>query len=416
MADNNQGYIDPNYVDPSLLAQYDEPEPDYSKMQQNVQPVKTHTERAPYTGDDKLTAIFEQAISQDASDIHLLAGCPPLLRVSKELSPIMGMEELTSEDLQDFIKQLTKGKQKAEELLEETRLLDTNFKYDTTRFRVNISFSMDAPTITMRLIKETLPAYESLNLPPIVKEFALKAQGLILVTGKPGSGKSTTLSALVNEINETENKKILMLENPIEYVHTNKKSVIVQKEVSPYGDCKTYHQGVVNSLREDCDVLIVGEVRDKSTMDAAIEMAETGHLVLGTLHTNSCSETIDRIINFYPTEDQQTVKFMLANALKLIVSQRMLRGGYGNMVMIPEILVVDDQVGGMIKRDKFNSVEVEDAMQSGREKGNYSLVFSLADAVSDGKITIEQAHKEVDFKRQELLDRIIAAGRQRKYY
>ena len=275
---------------------------------------------------------------------------------------------------------------------------------------------MDAPTIAMRLIKGTLPPYESLNLPPIIRDFAFKTQGLILVTGKPGSGKSTTLSAIVNEINENENRKILMLENPIEYVHQNKKSVIVQKEVSPFGDCASYHQGVINSLREDCDILVVGEIRDKTTMDATIEMAETGHLVFGTLHTNSCSETIDRIINFYPTEDQQTVKFMMANAMKLIVSQRMIRGSYGNMVMIPEVLVVDEQVGGMIKKDKFNNIEVDDAMQSGREKGNISIVFSLADAVNAGKITQEQAMKEVDFKRQELLSRVIAAGKQRKFY
>ena len=302
------------------------------------------------------------------------------------------------------------------EIFEKEKLLDTNYKYKTTRFRVNVAHAMDMPTISMRLIKDTLPPYESLNLPPIIKEYAMKSQGLILVTGKPGTGKSTTLSALVNEINETENKKILMLENPIEYVHKNKRSVIVQKEVNMFGDCPTYKRGVVNSLREDCDVLVVGEIRDKVTMDATIEMAETGHLVLGTLHTNSCSETIDRIINFYPTEDQQTVKFMLANALKLVVSQRMIRGELGNLIMIPEILVVDEQVGGMIKKEKFNNIEVEDMMQSGREKGNVSIVFSLADAVNAGKITMDQAMREVDFKRQELLQRVVAAGKQRKYY
>jgi twitching motility protein PilT len=301
-------------------------------------------------------------------------------------------------------------------LLEEKRMLDINYKYRESRFRVNVSFSMDVPTITMRLIKDQLPYYDSLNLPQNVRDYVLKSQGLILVTGKPGAGKSTTLSALVNEINENDNKNILMLESPIEFVHQNKRSVVVQKEVGPFGDCKTYHEGVINSLREDCDVLVVGEIRDKETMDATIEMAETGHLVLGTLHTNSCSETIDRIINFYPTEDQPTIKFMIANILKLIVSQRMLRGGYGNLVMIPEVLVIDDHIGGMIKKDKFNNIEVDDAMQSGREKGNLSIVFSLAEAVIDGKITMDQALKEVDMRRQELLTRIVAAGRQRRYY
>ena len=411
----NDNFIDPNYVDPSLLAQYDEPEPDYSSKSYST-PQQMYQPQNIKTDGPMLDQILSYAINMEASDVHLLSGCQPLVRISKELTSIEQMNTLTPEDMTEFITQITGGKERLLDLLDEQRLLDINYKYESTRFRVNISYSMDVPTITMRIIKDQLPPYDSLNLPPIIKDYAVKSQGLILVTGKPGSGKSTTLSTLVNEINENENKKILMLENPIEYVHSNKRSVIVQKEISPYGDCRSFHEGVVNSLREDCDVLVIGEIRDKVTMDAAIEMAETGHLVLGTIHTNSCSETIDRIINFYPTEDQQTIKFMLANALKLVVSQRMLRGGYGNLVMIPEILVVDDQVGGMIKKDKFNSIEIEDIMQSGRERGNYSLVFSLADAVLDGKITLEQAYREVDFKRQELLTRIVNAGRQRKYY
>ena len=400
--DSNE--IGPDYVDPSLLSSYDD----------------SPASNAPVNGSgdatNVLNSIFQQAIDREASDIHLIVGCLPLIRVSKELIYLDTYDEVNMEQQQKYINIILKNNAKMYHVLEEQRLLDTNFKYGSTRFRVNLSFAMDAPTISMRIIKDTLPPYESLNLPPIIKEYAIKSQGMILVTGKPGTGKSTTMSALVNEINETENKKILMLESPIEYVHTNKRSVIVQKEVSPYGDCKSYHTGVVNSLREDCDVLVVGEIRDKATMDATIEMAETGHLVIGTLHTNSCAETIDRIINFYPTEDQQTVKFMLANALKLVVSQRMLRGGYGNMIMIPEVLVVDEQIGGMIKKEKFNNIEVEDAMQSGREKGNISIVFSLADAVNSGRITMEQAMKEVDFKRQELLTRVVAAGKQRKFY
>ena len=410
--DNNNDVIDSNYVDPALLAQYSEEEKDYSREY-----IKTTTTPSftPKENQTKLDTILEQAVAVEASDIHILVGCPPILRVSKELQYIEFVGEVSQEDMDTFIKEVVHDNPKVIELYEEQRLLDTNYQYGETRFRVNLSFSMDVPTMTMRLIKQDLPLYESLNLPPIIKKFTIASQGLILVTGKPGSGKSTTLNALVNEINENESKKILMLENPIEYVHKNKQSIIVQKEIGPFGDCKSYHEGVVNALREDCDVLIVGEIRDKITMDATIEMAETGHLVLGTLHTNSCAETIDRIINFYPTEDQQTVKFMVANALKLVVSQRMLRGGYNNLVMIPEVLVVDDHVGGMIKKDKFNSLEVEDAMQSGREKGNISIVFSLADAVNDGKITVEQAKREVDVKRHDLLLRVIAAGKQRRY-
>ena len=406
--------IGPDYVDPNLLNSYTDEPPKATNNSNNF----AGTPNIPTNGspEDIMNSIFQQAIDREASDIHFIVGCRPLIRVSKELIFLDYYNELTNDDVNEYVKVIIQKSEKMLQVFEEQRVLDTNYKYGSTRFRVNLSFTMNSPMISMRVIKDTLPPYDSLNLPPIIKEYAIKSQGLILVTGKPGTGKSTTMSSLVNEINETENKKILMLESPIEYVHTNKRSVIVQKEVGPYGDCKSYQIGVRNSLREDCDVLVEGEIRDKATMDATIEMAETGHLVIGTLHTNSCSETIDRIINFYPTEDQQTVKFMLANALKLVVSQRMLRGGYGNMIMIPEVLVVDEQVGGMIKKEKFNNIEVEDAMQSGREKGNISIVFSLADAVNSGRITMEQAMKEVDFKRQELLSRVVAAGKQRKFY
>ncbi len=405
---SDEGYRGPEFVDPNLLSKDEE---------EDITPIYDTKPVTPgFVDGTELDQILSMAIDNEASDIHLLVGCQPLLRIAKVLGPVDGLPEITIEQQQEFIKQLLKDDPRLVETYEQQKILDTNYNYNDIRFRINLSYSMDVPTISMRIIKAQLPPYKSLNLPDIIREYALKSQGLILITGKPGSGKSTTLSAIVNEINEAENKKILMLENPIEYVHTNKKSIIVQKDVSPFGDINSYHEGVVNSLREDCDVLAVGEIRDKATMDATIEMAETGHLVLGTMHTNSCAETIERIINFYPSEDQLTVKFMIANSLKLVVSQRMLRGEYGNLVMIPEVLVVDDHVGGIIKRDKYSSVEVEDAMQSGKDKGNIALVFSLADAVLDGKISMEQAKREVDFKRQELLVRVVAAGRQRKGY
>ena len=365
---------------------------------------------------EKLDLILKQGIMRSASDVHLLVGCPPILRIAKELTPLNEFGVITVEEQQDFVNELVNGKQEVLDLLKEERLLDLNYKYEEQRFRANVSFSMDVPTITLRIIKERLPRFETLNLPNQVRDLTLKSQGLILVTGKPGSGKTTTLSALVDAINETQNKKIMILEKPIEYVHHNKRSIIVQKEVGIFGDCKTFHIGVKNSLREDCDVLIIGEIRDKETMDAAIEMAETGHLVIGTLHTNSCAETIDRIINFYSFEEQQTIKHMIASIIKLIVSQRMLRGVYGNLVMIPEVLMVDEQISAIIKREKFNNVDIEDAMLTGREKGNCGLIFALADAVVSGKVTYEVAAKEVDLKNQDMLRKVIAQGKQKLYY
>lgn len=365
---------------------------------------------------DKLNDILDQGIVRNASDIHLLVGCKPVLRISKELNSLDNFSEITEEEQREFVKVFTEDKEEVYTALRKERILDMNYKYKEQRFRVNISYSMDIPTCTLRIIKSELPRYESLNLPNVIRELTLKSQGLILVTGKPGAGKTTTLNALVNEINERQNRKIMILENPIEYVHKNKKSIVVQKEVGIFGDCKTFHMGVKNALREDCDVLIIGEIRDKETMDATIEMAETGHLVIGTLHTNSCAETIDRIINFYDLEEQQTVKYMIATLIRLIVSQRMLRGVFGDLVMIPEVLLVNEQISSIIKKEKFNNIEVEDAMLTSRDKGNCGLVFALAEAVVNGKITLDQAMKEVDLKNQELLQKVVSQGKQRRYF
>ena len=165
--------------------------------------------------------------------------------------------------------------------------------------------------------------------------------------------------ALVNEINLTQNKKILTLESPIEFRHKSNKSIIVQKEVGVGGDSLSYSDGVKNSLREDCDIIIVGEIRDKETMEAAIETAEAGHLVIGTLHTKSCAETVDRMINFYDIADQPTIKYLIASLLKLVTSQRLIRGINGQLVMIPEVMVVDNIVAGLIRKEKLSVSEIE---------------------------------------------------------
>ncbi len=363
-----------------------------------------------------LSQILETAFQKNASDIHLIVGCAPVLRVTKELIPMEEFGQITPEMQEKIVRTLCYERVELINMFQKEKMLDIDYKYKDVRFRVNLSYSMSLPVCTMRIIKEDLPKYESLNLPDVVRELTLRNQGMILVTGKPGSGKTTTLNALVNEINERQNKKIMFLEKPIEYVHKNKHSIIVQKEIGAYADCQTYHDGVKNALREDCDVLVIGEIRDKETMDAAIEMAETGHLVIGTLHTKSCAETIDRIINFYTPDEQQTIKSMIASIIRLILSQRMLRGMYDGLVMIPEVLVVDDQISGIIKREKFNSVDIEDAMLTGRERGNCGLVFALSDAIIAGKITLDQAEKEVDLKNQELLKKIVSQGSSRRFF
>ena len=232
-------------------------------------------------------------------------------------------------------------------------------------------------------------------------------QGLILVTGKTNSGKTTTLNALINEINETQNRKIMTLENPVEFRHHSKKSLIVQKEVGRGQDSLTFSDGVKNSLREDCDILVIGEIRDKITMEAAIEMAESGHLVIGTLHTKSCAETIDRMINFYEVRDQASIKYLLSALLKLVVSQRLLKGKDGKLVLIPEVMVVDNIVSGIIRKEKISVSEIEDAIQSNLEKGSIGLINSLAEAFVKDKITLDQAKAQIEEKNIETLNRTI---------
>ena len=229
----------------------------------------------------------------------------------------------------------------------------------------------------------------------------------MLVTGKTNSGKTTTLNALINDINETQNRKIMTLENPVEFRHHSKKSLIVQKEVGRGQDTLTFSDGVKNSLREDCDILVIGEIRDKITMEAAIEMAESGHLVIGTLHTKSCAETIDRMINFYEVRDQASIKYLLSALLKLVVSQRLLKGKDGKLVLIPEVMVVDNIVAGIIRKEKISVSEIEDAIQSNLEKGSIGLINSLAEAFVNDKITLDQAKAQIEEKNIETLNRTI---------
>ena len=354
-----------------------------------------------------MNKILDEAIERDASDIHLISTNKPILRIMRKLEPIEEMDVLTEEDMTEIYDFLIKGNIDSDEVYKATRKLDTSYEYRGIRLRVNISSADNMTICTLRLIKNELPTYESLGVPDIVRRTTRQPQGLILVTGKTNSGKTTTLNALINDINETQNKKILTLENPIEYKHHSKKSLIVQKEVGKGKDVLTFSDGVKNSLREDCDILVIGEIRDKVTMEAAIEMAESGHLVIGTLHTKSCAETIDRMINFYEVRDQASIKYLLSSVLKLVVSQRLLQGIDGKLVLVPEVMVVDNIVAGIIRKEKISVSEIEDAIQSNLDKGSIGLINSIAELFVDDKITLEQAKSQIEEKNIETLNRTI---------
>ena len=351
--------------------------------------------------------IIDIAMEKDASDIHLIVGNKPILRIIRDLVPIEEMDVLTPEDMNEMYDYFVQGNLIKDEEFNTQRRLDMSYVYKDIRLRVNISLTDDIPLCTLRLIKNELPPYESLGLPDIIRRMTYQPQGLILVTGKTNSGKTTTLNALINYINENQNKKILTLEKPVEYKHHSKKSLIVQKEVGKGEDSLTFSDGVKNSLREDCDILVIGEIRDKATIEAAIEMAESGHLVIGTLHTKSCAETIDRMINFYEVRDQATIKYLLSSLLKLVVSQRLLKGTQGKLVLVPEVMVVDNIVAGIIRKDKLSVSEIEDAIQSNLEKGSIGLINSLAKLFVEDKITLDQAKSQIEEKNLDTLNRTI---------
>ena len=362
----------------------------------------------------ELGNIIDEAIRREASDIHIVCGLKPVLRIQKSLLPSKS-PVLTEEDIYGIYDQIIDGDMNLDERYKKQKILDIAIVHRNIRLRVNVSSQNDIPLFTLRIIKNELPTFEELGLPDVIRRMTYQPQGVILVTGKTNSGKTTTLNSLINEINEKQNKKILTLESPIEYKHKIKKSIIIQKEVGEGADIPTYFEGVKNSLREDCDILVIGEVRDKDTMNAAIDMAEAGHLVIGTLHTKSCAETLDRIINFYEFSDQAQIKYLMATLLKIIVSQRLIPNSTGDkLVMVPEVMVVDDIVAGYIRKEKFSVAGIEDAISSSVDKGSRSLITSLAESVIKGDLTVDQAETQVEEKNIDVLRRTILQLESRK--
>ena len=219
--------------------------------------------------------VIKEARDQNASDIHLICGLKPIIRVARALIQIERLPVLAENDMYEIYDYFVRGNLDKDQVFKETRKLDSSYEFEDVRLRVNVSYSSDVPVFTLRLIKNTLPKFEDLGVPDVVRRITRQPQGLMLVTGKTNSGKTTTLNALIDDINETQNRKILTLENPVEFKHHSKQSIIVQKEVGQGQDSLSFSDGVKNALREDCDILVIGEIRDKETMDAAIEMAES---------------------------------------------------------------------------------------------------------------------------------------------
>ncbi|MEO4053317.1 type IV pilus twitching motility protein PilT [Solibacillus sp. CAU 1738] len=337
---------------------------------------------ATLTIQDLLTYAYEQK----ASDLHVTVGIPPVYRIDGRLSQY-GEIAVTPELVNEMVRDILPDYKVAE--FDDKGETDFNYSLNgLCRFRVNAYHQRNTGAIAARLISSQIPTIDSLKMPKVLFDLADKPQGLILVTGPTGSGKSTTLAAMIDYINETKAKHIITLEDPIEYLHTHKKSVVNQREIGI--DTDSFANGLRASLRQDPDIILVGEMRDLETISTAITAAETGHLVLATLHTSSAPTTIDRIIDVFPPHQQGQIRIQLANVLQGIISQRLfVKKSEKGRVAATEILVAVPAVTNLIRNEKIH--QIPSVMQTSRALGMHTLENSIQALVSSGKITLEEA-------------------------
>lgn len=334
----------------------------------------------------KIEKLLEYVVKQDASDLHLTVGVPPMLRVDGKLTPIPNIPVLTETEVEHLIFSVVDDIQK--EILKKDMEVDFSFAFgDVARFRANAYHQKGNLGLALRLIPTKIRTLDELGMPKVVSSFADMPRGLVLVTGPTGSGKSTTLAAIIAKINAERAEHIITVEDPIEYTHVHGKSVIEQREV--HYDTRSFSAALRSVLREDPDVVLIGEMRDLETIAAAITIAETGHLVLATLHTNNAAQTVDRMIDVFPPHQQQQIRTQLSNILQAVVSQRLIPAIGGGRIAAAEIMVATPAVRNIIREGKTHQLEA--VIQTGAEEGMQSMDKTLASLVKGGKITIDEA-------------------------
>src|SRR5579864_8655841 len=322
-----------------------------------------------------IDGLLEQMVGLGASDLHVTVGSPPAYRVRGHIVRAEGFEPFTADDTRALLYRILSSEQQKH--FELKRQLD--FAYSMpglARFRVNVYYQREAVGAAFRLIPQEIKSLEELQLPHIMHSLAEYPRGLVLVTGPTGSGKSTTLAAVIDEINRTRTDHILTVEDPIEFVHRHKRCIVNQREIGP--DALSFAEALKAALRQDPDVILVGEMRDLETISTALTAAETGHLVFGTLHTQSAPSTIDRIIDVFPPEAQEQVRIMIAGSLQAVVTQALLptADGQGRVAAL-EILLPDDAVRNLIRQGKVE--QIYSVMQTNTKKGMQTMEQALAD-------------------------------------
>ncbi len=334
----------------------------------------------------KLKEFLSLTIKEQASDLHLAADHPPLLRIGGKLMPIIKHEKLTSEEVAGLTFSLMNEEQRARFI--EEKELDFSYNFENrSRFRVNAFFQVGEVSVAMRLIPSEIKTMAALNLPPVLKDFTTAHQGFVLITGPSSHGKSTTLAAMIDEINHTRADHIITIEDPIEYIFKDDLAVIDQREV--YQDTHSFARALRATFRQDPDVIMVGEMRDPETMAIAITAAETGHLVFATLHTNSASQTIHRIVDSFAPEQQGQVRAQLSGSLLGVVSQRLVPRLKGGLIPACEIMMATPAVSNLIRENKIHELPL--VIETSAEMGMISLNRSLAELVKRREISLENA-------------------------
>ena len=336
----------------------------------------------------KIETLLEECARRNASDLHLQYGLPPILRVDGALTPIPSLPAMNEDVVRNLIFATLDEEQ--QKILMKDKEFDYSFAFgDIARFRVNAFHERGKLAAAFRLIPNQIKNINELGMPPIVETFADYPRGLVLVTGPTGSGKSTTLAALIDKINREKSTHIITIEDPIEFTHRSKRSVIAQREV--HYDTFSFAAALRSVLREDPDVVLIGEMRDLETIQAAITIAETGHLVFATLHTNSAAQSIDRMIDVFPAHQQPQVRTQLSNILMAICAQRLVPAINGGRIAATEIMIANPAIRALIRDGK--TYQIDTAIQTSADQGMQTMDRTLAKLVITGVITYESARE-----------------------
>lgn len=336
--------------------------------------------------EEKLNGLLKLAVKEQASDVHFSVGHHPVLRVDGQLIPLVKEEILSPQDTKNLAFTLMNSFQK-EKFLED-KVIDFSYRFgERARFRINIFFQKGYISCALRLIPFDIRNIRDLNLPPIISEFTKTQQGFVLICGPSSQGKSTTLAALIDEINHTRADHIVTIEDPIEYVFSPDKAIIDQREVGQ--DTLSFSKALRSTFRQDPDVIMVGEMRDRETIATAITAAETGHLVFATLHTNSASQTIHRIVDSFPSQQQDQIRAQLSGSLLGVVSQRLVPRIKGGLVPACEVMISSTAIANLIRENKIHEIPM--IIETSLERGMVSLNRSLAGLVKTKEISLENA-------------------------